>query len=105
MTYKEFVDSIDADTPENILFQVPPDTLKNQMSRLVFNAQARMILENAVLESVYFTDKCLMLVLRKGKKFSQLDMCDDSGVTLAEILPTEKIDFWHIDLKSGGKLK
>lgn len=99
-TYKEFVANIDDNTPENILFQVPSDTLKNKMSRLVFNAQARMLLENSILESLYFTDNCLMLIFRNGEKFFQLDMCNDFGVTLAEILPTEKIDFWHVDLKS-----
>ena len=100
MNYKEFVNNIDEKTPENILFQVPSDTLKNKMSRLIFNAQARIFLENSVLEGVYFTDNCLMLILRKGGKFFQLDMCNDFGVTLAEILPTEKIDFWHVDLRS-----
>ena len=99
-TYKEFVANIDDNTPENILFQVPSDTLKNKMSRLVFNAQARMLLENSILESLYFTDNCLMLIFRNDEKFFQLDMCNDFGVTLAEILPTEKIDFWHVDLKS-----
>ncbi len=99
-THKEFVANIDDNTPENILFQVPTDTLKNKMSQLVFNAQARMFLENSILEGVYFTDNCLMLILRKGEKFFQLDMCNDFGVTLAEILPTEKIDFWHTDLKT-----
>ena len=98
--YKEFVANIDDKTQENILFQVPSDTLKNKMSRLVFNAQAKMFLENAILESVYFTDKCLMLIFRKGEKFFQLDMYNEFGVTLAEILPTEKIDFWHVDLKT-----
>ena len=100
MTYKEFVDSIDEKTPEKILFQVPLDTLQNKLSRLMFNAQARLILENSVIEGLYFDETCLMLILRKGEKFFQIDMCKDFGVTLAEILPTEKIDFWHTDLKS-----
>ena len=92
MTHKDFVDSIDADTPEKILFQVPRDTLKNKKARLFFNIQARLILEDSILESVGFSDKGLILILRKDEKFFQLNMHNDFGVTLAELLPTEKID-------------
>lgn len=100
MTHKEFVNSIDEKTPEKILFQVPLDTPENKLSMVMFNAQARLILENSVLEGLYFDEKSLMLILRKGEKIFQIDMSKDFGVTLAEILPTEKIDFWHTDLKS-----
>lgn len=100
MTHKEFVNSIDEKTPEKILFQVPLDTLENKLSMVMFNAQARLILENSVLEGLYFDEKSLMLILRKGEKIFQIDMSKDFGVTLAEILPTEKIDFWHTDLRS-----
>lgn len=56
MTHKEFVNSIDEKTPEKILFQVPLDTLENKLSMVMFNAQARLILENSVLEGLYYSD-------------------------------------------------
>lgn len=91
MTHKEFVNSIDEKTPEKILFQVPLDTLENKLSMVMFNAQARLILENSVLEGLYFDEKSLMLILRKGEKIFQIDMSKDFGVTLAEILPTDRL--------------
>jgi len=102
MTYKEFVRSIDSDTPENILFQVSFENLKDKVTKLASNAQTQLLFEDAKIEGIYFSDKAFFLLGRKGKKFFQLDVTQ-YGVTVAEILPTEEIEFWDVALKEMGR--
>ena len=98
MTYKEFVKKLDTHSTETILMQVSQEQLKDKAIRLWSNSQVLKILENSTVEGIYFKEDIFFMVFRKGKKFFQIDFCK-YGLTLAELIPTEKIDFWNVDLR------
>lgn len=102
MTYKEFVKSIGPDTPEKILFQVGFEQLKDYATKLSSNAYTQLLFEDGRIEGIYFSDKAFFLVCRKGKKFFQLDVTQ-YGITVAELLPTEEIEFWDVALEELGR--
>ena len=93
MTYKEFVKKIDTHSTEKILMQVPQEKLKDDVVRLWSNSQTLKILEDAKVEGIFFKADIFFMIFRKGKKFFQIDFCK-YGVTLSELIPTEKIEFW-----------
>ena len=81
---KEFIDSIDSNTPEEIILQAGKKELENPMQGLMTKIQLMRVLEGATLTDVCSTKEGLLMIFLKDGKVYQLDWMDGYGVTLSE---------------------
>lgn len=89
---KDFVQSIDEKTPENIIKQLTvKETKEDKTKSLSFNATLWLFLEGAKVEGVGVYNGNLTLFLSKDGDVFGLDWCDGFGATLCEYLPPEPL--------------
>ena len=96
-----FVDNIDSDTTENILFQVPAG--KMQTPDKILHFWANLVLKGARIESVFFKHDCLMVIASKDRRVYGIDfqLAPNAGdvITFSEYIPDKPLTDWRADIR------